>query len=263
MSHMQPLLQKPGIIPIHSVGWNSQSRLFTQSLAVNSHNKWKRTLVFCAKTTEAIDATKSEASLDRFPEKSLEGKPWQMFPSGFETLILEVCDETQIAELRLKVGETEMHLKRTVGVTKAPMANSSPTTTPPVPTKPVVESVPSIPPPSPAKSSPFVNDSLAKSSKLAALDASGSNNYVVVSSPTVGAFRRYRIVKGKRQPPVCKEGDLIKEGQVIGYLEQFGTSLPVKTDVGGEVLKLLFQDGEAVGYRDPLIAILPSFQNSK
>ncbi|XP_020229424.2 uncharacterized protein LOC109810378, partial [Cajanus cajan] len=122
-----------------------------------------------------------------------------------QTLILEVCDETQIAELRLKVGETEMHLKRTVGVTKAPMANSSPTTTPPVPTKPVVESVPSIPPPSPAKSSPFVNDSLAKSSKLAALDASGSNNYVVVSSPTVGAFRRYRIVKGKRQPPVCKE----------------------------------------------------------
>ncbi|KAE9588834.1 putative biotin/lipoyl attachment [Lupinus albus] len=59
---------------------------------------------------------------------------------------------------------------------------------------------------------------------------------------------------------LCK-GDLIKEGQVLGYLEQFGTSLPVKSDVAGEVLKLLFQDGDAVGYGDPLIAVLPSFHN--
>lgn len=68
MSHMQSSLQNPGTIPIHSVGWNSQSRLFTQSLSIgakhiNSHNKWKRTLVSCAKTTEAIDATKSEGGL--------------------------------------------------------------------------------------------------------------------------------------------------------------------------------------------------------
>ncbi|RDY09496.1 accB, partial [Mucuna pruriens] len=263
MSHMQSSLQKPGIIPIHSVGWNSQSRLFTQGLAIgvkhiNSHSKWRRTLVSCAKTT-GISATKSKASL--------EGKPLQtaMFPSGFEALILEVCDETQIAELKVKVGESEMHLKRNVGVTKVPLSNISPTTLPPVPTKPMLESGPSIPPPSPPKSSPektnpFVNFCIAKSSKLAALEASG--NYITVSSPTVGTFRRGRTIKGKRQPPICKEGDYIKEGQVIGYLDQFGTSLPVKSDVAGEVLKLLFQDGEAVGYGDPLIAILPSFQNT-
>ncbi|TKY56919.1 Biotin/lipoyl attachment domain-containing protein isoform 2 [Spatholobus suberectus] len=135
-----------------------------------------------------------------------------------QALVLEVCDETQIAELRVKVGESEMHLKRNVGVTKVPMSNISPTTPPPVPTKPM-------------------------SSKLAALEASGSNNYVIVSSPTVGSFQRGRTVKGKKQPPICKEGNVIKEGQGIGYLDQFGTSLLVKTDVAGEVLKPLFQDG--------------------
>ncbi|KAG8380719.1 hypothetical protein BUALT_Bualt06G0045200 [Buddleja alternifolia] len=101
------------------------------------------------------------------------------------------------------------------------------------------------------------------STKLAALGASESSGYVIVSSPTVGSFRRSRTLKGKKQQPACKEGDVIKEGQVIGFLDQFGTELPVKSDVAGEVLKLLYSDGEAVGYGDPLIAVLPSFHGIK
>ncbi|THG02786.1 hypothetical protein TEA_029033 [Camellia sinensis var. sinensis] len=63
---------------------------------------------------------------------------------------------------------------------------------------------------------------------------------------------------------VAGEGEVIKEGQVIGFLDQFGTELPVKqSDVAGEVIKLLFNDGEAVGYGDPLIAVLPSFHGIK
>ncbi|KAF2319197.1 hypothetical protein GH714_013906 [Hevea brasiliensis] len=185
------------------------------------------------------------------------------FPNGFEALVLEVCDETEVAELKLKVGDFEMHLRRNVGATKAPMSNISPTEPPPIPTKPMDISA-SVAPPSPPKTStekttPFTNVSFGKSSKLAALEASGATGYVLVASPTVGSFRRNRTVKGKRQPPIFKEGDIIKEGQVIGYLDQFGTELPVKSDVAGEVLKLLFNDGDAVGYGDPLIAVLPSF----
>ncbi|GMN41215.1 hypothetical protein TIFTF001_010445 [Ficus carica] len=166
--------------------------------------------------------------------------------------------------LQYGVGDFEMNLKRNVGATVAPLSHISPTSPPPIPTKPMVESAPAALPPSPPKTSPqntspFANVSLVKSSKLAALEASGSNAYVLVSSPTVGSFRRGRTVKGKKQPPICKEGDVIKEGQVIGYVDQFGTELPVKSDVGGEVLKVLFTEGEAVGYGDPLIAVLPSF----
>eukprot|EP00268_Persea_americana_P010301 TRINITY_DN14190_c0_g1_i1.p1 TRINITY_DN14190_c0_g1~~TRINITY_DN14190_c0_g1_i1.p1 ORF type:complete len:177 (-),score=23.65 TRINITY_DN14190_c0_g1_i1:1160-1663(-) len=112
----------------------------------------------------------------------------------------------------------------------------------------MVESISATPPAVPQKSAsvatnPFTNVSLAKSSKLAALEGSGTNSYVIVSSPTVGSFRRGRTVKGKKQPPICKEGDVIKEGQVIGYLDQFGNELPVKSDVAGEILKLLYKDG--------------------
>ncbi|MFS8012942.1 hypothetical protein Hanom_Chr14g01326951 [Helianthus anomalus] len=38
-------------------------------------------------------------------------------------------------------------------------------------------------------------------------------------------------------------GSVIKEGQTICYLDQFGTELPVKSDVDGEVIKFLVNDG--------------------
>ncbi|QCD98712.1 acetyl-CoA carboxylase biotin carboxyl carrier protein [Vigna unguiculata] len=276
MSHMRPSRDKQVVVPIHNVGWNSKSRLFTQHLSydrkhINSHMKGSTTLVSCAKTAEPINTSKSgDASSDSTPQGSLEKKPLQAttFPNGFEALVLEVCDETEIAELKVKVGDFEMHIKRNIGATTVPLSNISPTTPPPIPSKPMDESAPGTLPPSPPKSSPekknpFIDSFREKSPRLAALEASGTTTYVLVPSPTVGFFRRGRTVKGKRQPPICKEGDLVTEGQIIGYLDQFGTGLPVKTDVAGVVLKLVVDDGEPVGYGDPLIAVLPSFHDIK
>ncbi|KAJ6891910.1 hypothetical protein NC651_025187 [Populus alba x Populus x berolinensis] len=225
--------------------------------------KRNRRLVSCVKTSEApaiakTDDSNKQGSLEKNSQRNAT------FPNGFEALILDVCDETEVAELKLKVGDFEMHLKRDIGVAKSPFTSSTPLPPPPIPTPPMELSAAVSPAPAPSKSSvekttPFTNISFRKSSKMAALEASGASGYVLVASPTVGSFRRNRTVKGKKQPPICKEGDVIKEGQVIGYLDQFGTELPVKSDVAGEVLKLLFNDGDAVGYGDPLIAVLPSF----
>ncbi|XP_062092392.1 uncharacterized protein LOC133798193 [Humulus lupulus] len=266
-SHTRSFIEKPGMVPAYNASQFTPNRSCIQNLTIGgklmySTKKHKGMLVSCVKTSDAKDVAKSN---DCIPQGPLEKAPRSpTFPNGFEALMLEVCDETEVAELKLKVGDFEMHLKRNIGATKAPLSNISPISPPPIPTKPMVESDPATPPPSPPKTSPkstspFANVSLVKSSKLAALEASGSNAYVLVSSPTVGSFRKGRTVKGKKQPPICKEGELIKEGQVIGYVDQFGTELPVKTDVGGEVLKVLFAEGEAVGYGDPLIAVLPSF----
>ncbi|KAM6583095.1 hypothetical protein CsatB_010097 [Cannabis sativa] len=266
-SHTRSFIEKPGMLSAYNGSQLTPNRSCIHNLTIGgklmySSKKHKGMLVSCVKTSDAKDTAKSN---DCIPQGSLEKSHRSpTFPNGFEALMLEVCDETEIAELKLKVGDFEMHLKRNIGVTKAPLSNISPTSAPPIPTKPMVESEPAAPPPSPPKTapkstSPFANVSLVKSPKLAALEASGSNAYVLVSSPTVGSFRKGRTVKGKKQPPICKEGELIKEGQVIGYVDQFGTELPVKTDVGGEVLKVLFNEGEAVGYGDPLIAVLPSF----
>ncbi|KAG7999163.1 hypothetical protein I3843_01G293700 [Carya illinoinensis] len=263
-SHVCSSLEKPSLVRVlYNASWAISRKSSIQGSTISgkpfvSSTKWKGMVVSSVKTSEATETSKSDGSLEKKAPLSAT------FPNGFEALVLEVCDETEVAELKLKVGDFEMHLKRNIGATTAPMSGMSPSTPPPVPTKPMVESAPVAPPPSPSKApSPFTNVPVEKSSKLAALEASGSSGYVLVSSPTVGSFRRGRTVKGKKQPPICKEGNVIKEGQVIGYLDQFGTELPVKSDKAGEILKILFDDGEAVGYGDPLIALLPSFHGIK
>lgn len=94
----------------------------------------------------------------------------------------------------LQVGDFEMHLKRDIGTPKAPTSIAplieSPTTAPPIPTKPMVESASAFPLVMSQKSdppaiSPFTNVSAAMKSKLTALEAFESNAYVLVSSPTV------------------------------------------------------------------------------
>jgi biotin carboxyl carrier protein len=245
----------------------SVHKLYDHGLVVggnlNYSSRKNGTSIFSVKESEASVTAKSN---DSIPQCSTDKKKsWNAtFPSGFEALVLAVCDETEIAELKMKIGDFEMHVKRNIGATKAPLSNISPTTPPPIPTKPMDVSAPATPPPSAPKSTsekatPFANVSFGKVPKLAALEASGATNYVLVSSPTVGSFRKNRTIKGKKQPVNCKEGDVIKDGQVIGYLDQFGTELPVKSNVDGEVLKILFDDGDAVGYGDPLIAVLPAF----
>ncbi|KAH6802255.1 hypothetical protein C2S51_033701 [Perilla frutescens var. frutescens] len=270
-SHLKSVLQRPGMVITNGAAFCDLSKL--PACGGNTLSCRRRYGVLsCAKTSEATITAKAKgdpngAVLSDNQSNGSLGKKTPSpatFPSGFEALLSEVCDETKIAELKVKLGAFEIHMKRNIDgpIIPAPVVHQ--TTAPPVPR----ESTPAVSPPPPSKSSkekvgPFTNVSVEKASKLAALEASGSSGYVIVSSPTVGSFRRARTLKGKKQAPACKEGDVIKEGQVIGFLDQFGTELPVRSDVAGEVLKLLFSDGEAVGYGDPLIAVLPSFHGIK
>ncbi|KAE8679347.1 Biotin/lipoyl attachment domain-containing protein isoform 2 [Hibiscus syriacus] len=260
-------IERSSTFHVSSIFWPNSRKSCVPCLTFGGNNNSStRRIVTLTSSAKTSETTVTDKSNDSTSQGSSENKSSQnaTLPNGFEALVLEVCDETEIAELKMKIGDFEMHLKRNVGATKAPMSNISPTTAPPIPTEPMNEAgatalAPSAPKPSPEKPTPFKNVAFGKSSKLAALEASGSSNYVLVPSPIVGTFRRGRTVKGKRQPHICKEGDLVKEGQLIGFLDQFGTELPVKSDIDGEVLKILFDDGDAVGYGDPLIAVLPSF----
>ncbi|KAH9605723.1 hypothetical protein KSS87_002820 [Heliosperma pusillum] len=252
--------------------------------------------VACAKTPEAIASSKSNVPLDNGLNSPTEKYALRAtFPNAFEALLLEVCDETSVAELQLKIGDYEMHLKRNVGATNAsiPMA-------PPVPSEPMEQSMlvaasTSATKSSSEKANPFSRAASAVSSRLASLEASGVGGFKIVASPTVctqilsfqsfqlrdcyvskpssvllgGLISKRKNSEREKTATSLQEGnyimnlyfvgDVIKEGQVIGYIDRFGNLLPVKSDVAGEVLKLLFEEGEAVGYGDPLVAVLPSF----
>ncbi|KAJ8537231.1 hypothetical protein K7X08_035632 [Anisodus acutangulus] len=255
-SHVRSVIEMPGVIPTNSVVFSKHTKLPLKGSSngarlMSSPNKHGRLILSCAKTSETTVTSKSNDSHQKVPTER-SPLPTATFPKGFEALITEVCDDTEVAELKLKVGDFELHLKRNI---KAPVVPAPVVSTPPPPSasKPSISSTAAAPAASPGKSSsekisPFTNVAAEKSAKLAALEATGASGYVLVSCPTVGSFRRARTLKGKKQPPACKEGDVIKEGQIIGFLDQFGTELPVRSDAAGEVIRILFNDGEAVGY---------------
>eukprot|EP00249_Psilotum_nudum_P003074 c16398_g1_i1 orf=344-1228(-) len=207
-------------------------------------------------------------------EQDDEDEMGRLTPSAFEvqSLLMEVCDETSIAELRLKVGAFNLHMKRDVGKVKG--TTFSVPVAPPVPSEPMVDSVPA------ASSGPAVAPSKPKApstsiatllstpasktgSRFGLLEAAADEGLAFVTSPKVGFFRRSRVVKGKSGRPLCEEGQIIKDGQVVCYLEQLGTQQPVEAEASGEVVKVLLEDGDPVGYGDPLIAIRPSFPGIK
>ncbi|KAK9070443.1 hypothetical protein SSX86_010845 [Deinandra increscens subsp. villosa] len=252
---LRSAFERPVVVSMH----NASSLISTKSPVQGA-------LVSCVKSSEVAVLDKSNGECS-FNDKSslyeqMIKKTWSTFPLGFEELVLGVCDETQIAELKMKIGGFEMHVKRNIISAEAIMPAASPTEATPIPSKPMTNSAPSTSPP-PQNTTPFANVPVETSKKLAALEASGASGYVLVSCPAVGTFRKGRTLKGKKQPILIKEGDVIKEGQTICYLDQFGTELPVKSDAAGEVIKILFDDGEAIGYGDPLIAVLPSFHDIK
>ncbi|XP_061980796.1 uncharacterized protein LOC133701044 isoform X3 [Populus nigra] len=76
------------------------------------------------------------------------------------------------------------------------------------------------------------------------LDRAADEGLMILQSPRVGFFRRSRTIKGKRAPPSCKEKQIIKEGQVLCYIEQLGGELPIESDISGEVIKILREDGD-------------------
>lgn len=264
VSPLRSAFERPGVVSMHNAAWliSTKSPIQCSSFSLDLATSQKRragAVVTCAKSDVAV-VEKSNGSVEK------NNSTGSAFPSGFEDLVKGVCDETQIAELKMKIGGFEMHLKRNIKSVESVIPVVSPTVAPPIPSEPMTGSTPVAPPspPKPAKkSSPFANLPVAKSKKLAALEASGATGYVLVPSPTVGTFRKSRTVKGKKQPTLCSEGDMVKEGQTICYMDQFGTELPVKSDAAGEVIKILFNDGEPVGYGDPLIAVLPSFHDIK
>ncbi|KAL6531126.1 hypothetical protein OROHE_014195 [Orobanche hederae] len=165
-------------------------------------------------------------------------------------LLTEVCDETKIAELKLKVGAFEIHMTRKIDDPVIPAPVISQATAPSVPSKPANEPTFIAPPPksSAEKVSPFTNVPVEKAAKLASLEASGLSGYVIILSPSVGSFLRSGTAKGNKRPPACKEGDMITEGQVIGYVDQFSNEIPIRSNVAGEVMKFLYSDGGMISW---------------
>ncbi|KAL9291531.1 putative biotin/lipoyl attachment [Arabidopsis thaliana] len=173
-------------------------------------------------------------------------------PSEVEALVTEICDSSSIAEFELKLGGFRLYVARNI-------ADNSSLQPPPTPAVTASNAT---------TESPESNGSASSTSLAISKPASSAadQGLMILQSPKVGFFRRSKTIKGKRLPSSCKEKDQVKEGQILCYIEQLGGQFPIESDVTGEVVKILREDGGKslpVGYNDALISILPSFPGIK
>ena len=70
----------------------------------------------------------------------------------------------------------------------------------------------------------------------------------------VGTFYR---APAPDAPPYVKEGDLIKEGQILCIIEAMKLMNELESKVAGRVVKILVENGQGVEYGQPLFLVEP------
>ncbi|XP_051118968.1 uncharacterized protein LOC127243140 [Andrographis paniculata] len=227
-----------------------------------SHRSSSRAKTACQSSNVRADsAAAASANLEDNDSDEIEtvlsDQPSTLIPNSFEveSLLTELCSTTSIAKFELKLGGFHLHVTRNLADQTAPPQPSLPAPS----TKNSVVETPEFNGSALSPSLALTKPEPSSGSVRTLLDTAADEGLKILQSPRVGYFRRSRTIKGKRAPPSCKEKDVVKEGQVLCYIEQLGGEIPVESDASGEVVKILREDGEPVGYGDALIAILPSF----
>ena len=80
-------------------------------------------------------------------------------------------------------------------------------------------------------------------------------NTVTVEAPMVGTFYR---ASSPTADPYVREGDVIKEGQIVCIIEAMKLMNEIESKATGRVAKVLVENGQAVEYGQPLFLIEPS-----
>ncbi|KAJ9518801.1 hypothetical protein QJQ45_026070 [Haematococcus lacustris] len=197
-----------------------------------------RVVALRAAATEVEPKTQSTPAVG--PSSSaLKAELPDVQPSTLEVqrFLNTLVTETSIAEMHLQVGNFELRVRRS---TKDGSASS-----PVAPQQTVVITTPA---PTPMET-------------LKSLEESMDESLVPILSPKVGIFRRGKYAAGKRigKGNAVNEGEQVKRGQVLGYVEQLGTFVPVESPQAGEAVKFLIADGSPVEYRQEVVDLAPFF----
>jgi acetyl-CoA carboxylase biotin carboxyl carrier protein len=134
-----------------------------------------------------------------------------------------LLSELGLSEVEVGIGETRIRLARTPPPVAAPTATSPAAVTA------------SSPPPA------HVADALSFAG-------------ITIEAPMVGTF--YRASSPTAEPYV-REGDVVKEGQILCIIEAMKLMNEIETRAEGRIVKILVENGQAVEYGQPLFMIEP------
>jgi acetyl-CoA carboxylase biotin carboxyl carrier protein len=85
-------------------------------------------------------------------------------------------------------------------------------------------------------------------------DAVASSASISIEAPMVGTF--YRASSPTAEPYV-REGDMVKEGQILCIIEAMKLMNEIESKAAGRVAKILVENGQPVEYGQPLFLLEP------
>lgn len=167
--------------------------------------------------------------------------------------LLTAINEMDIAELTLKSDDFELTVRRGLradeqllasGLRVAGSESGLPGTLPAVvPVSPSAYAEAKVPESGPSSSAP------------ASLPPSNDRRWTEILSPMVGTFYR---APAPDEPPFVDVGDRIRAGQTVCIIEAMKLMNEIESEVTGEVIEILVQNGEPVEYNQPLIRVAPA-----
>jgi acetyl-CoA carboxylase biotin carboxyl carrier protein len=142
--------------------------------------------------------------------------------------ILLTLNQTDITELTLKTDDMELTVRRGQSVVTAGL--NAPAST---------DLVLAAAPPPPLNAPPPTTE----------------KRYVEVMSPMVGTFYR---APGPDESPFAEVGDRIRVGQAVCIIEAMKLMNELESEVSGEVIEILLENGQPVEYGQPLMRVIPA-----
>jgi acetyl-CoA carboxylase biotin carboxyl carrier protein len=156
--------------------------------------------------------------------------------------LIEFLIEKDIAEFELERGDVKLRIRRGSEHSAAPSVHTAPATVVPMPivAAPMVTTGAAPVPATPA---------------TAPASPAAENNLHVVKSPIVGT---YYESPSPGSPPFVKVGDKVETGQVLCIVEAMKLMNEIESDVAGEIVKKLVNNGQPVEYGQDLFAVRQS-----
>jgi acetyl-CoA carboxylase biotin carboxyl carrier protein len=149
--------------------------------------------------------------------------------------LIDLLEESNLAELEIKEGEETVRLSR-IPKSTAPMQVAAPVHAPVYAAPPPAASAPSASPASTASSEP----------------TSDLPDGHVVKAPMVGTFY---ASQNPESPPFAKVGQKVKAGDTLGIIEAMKMFNQIEADVAGTVVAVLVSNGAPVEFDEPMFVI--------
>ncbi len=85
--------------------------------------------------------------------------------------------------------------------------------------------------------------------------AEPAEEHHLIKSPIVGTFY---ASPNPESPPFVRVGEMVEAGQTVCIIEAMKLMNEIEADIGGQVARILVENGQPVEYGEPLFAIRPA-----